>query len=266
MKIFYRLSDGSYPKERFEHATKDGCLQNFLKHFNCPDDEMFLYLDNVKDSTFEKYDRRNEFQKRQNSQAMCINILRTSAGSSAASFRAVLRAALVLDDDEIVYFVEDDYAHLHRSRKVLLEGIERSDYVTLYNHPDKYLPASQGGNPFIGDDRAEATKVFVTDSSYWMMTNSTTMTFATTVKTIREDQEVWFRFTDGSYPQDMDIFLALRELGRTLVQPIPTKSTHCEPAWAAHLHGTGIMDWNHHLEPVEYNEPVTLHEHLNKQG
>lgn len=274
MKIFYRLSDGSYPKVRFENATKDGCLQNFLKHFNNVDDEMFLYLDNVKDATFEKYVRRNEFQNTQRSEKSWarqsittpITIVRTNKGSSAASFREVLTVALGFDDDEVVYFVEDDYAHLWDSRRVLLEGIERADYVTLYNHPDKYLPASRGGNPLIGDDAAEATKVFVTDNSYWMMTNSTTMTFATTVKIIREDKDVWFKFTDGSYPHDMQIFLELREKGRTLVQPIPTKSTHCEPAWAAHLHGTGVHDWNEYLEALEYKEPVTLHQHMNREG
>ena len=276
MKIFYRLSDGSYPKVRFENATKDGCLTNFLKHFNNVEDEMFLYLDNVKDSTFEKYEgfvkfhnqtQRSPDHMRRQPVTTPITVIRTDEGSSAASFRRVLRQALLkFDDDEIVYFVEDDYAHLEGSREVLLEGIERADYVTLYNHPDKYLPASQGGNPLIGDDAAEATKVFVTDSSYWMMTNSTTMTFATTVKTIREDEDVWLKFTDGSYPHDMQIFLELREKGRTLVQPIPTKSTHCEPDWAAHLHGADVDDWNEYLAPVVYKEPVTLHQHMNREG
>ena len=46
----------------------------------------------------------------------------------------------------------------------------------------------------------------------------------------------------------MQIFLDLRAKGRTLEQPIPTKSTHCEPAWAAHLHGTGVSDWDKILE------------------
>ena len=92
------------------------------------------------------------------------------------------------------------------------------------------------------------------------------MTFATTVKTIREDKDVWFKFTDGSYPHDMQIFLELREKGRTLVQPIPTKSTHCEPAWAAHLHGADVDDWNEHLASEVYEEPVTLYQHLKAQG
>ena len=261
MKIFYRLSDGSYPKERFDNATKENCLRNFWKHFDDPSDEIILVLDNVTDDTFTKY---KALVKAHNTVddgprflagGLITSIIRTSAGSSAGSFRLVMDEALKLDDDEIVYFVEDDYAHLPNSRKVLLEGLERADYVTLYNHPDKYIPASKGGNPWIGDDAAEQTKVFVTESSYWMMTNSTTMTFATTVGVLREDESVWRKYTKESYPQDMQIFVSLRREGRTLIQPIPTKATHCEPAWAAHLHGTGIYDWNIYLKPTVPLQP-----------
>jgi hypothetical protein len=254
MKIFYRLSDGSYPKVRFDNATKKNCLRNFLNHFvfyygaTKDQDQLIVFADNVKDKTYDWIAALTETND--------FDVRRTNAGSSAGSFRLVLEEALKLDDDEIVYFVEDDYAHLPNSREVLLEGLERAHYVTLYNHPDKYIPASKGGNPLIGDDGAERTKIFVTDSSYWMMTNSTTMTFATTVSVLREDASIWRKFTEGSYPQDMNIFLTLKELGRSLVQPIPTKATHCEPTWAAHLHGTGIYDWNIYLKPTV---PLQIH-------
>jgi hypothetical protein len=255
MKIFYRLSDGSYKKERFPNATKENCLLNFLRHFNDPDDTMYLYLDNVRDETFMKFGKLFGNQKMLATILMAkpkmpIVMIRSYAGSSAGSFRLVMEHALDKEDDEQVYFAEDDYAHLEGSRKVLLEGLERAHYVTLYNHPDKYIPANQGGNPLIGEDAAEDTKVFVTDSSYWMLTNSTTMTFATTVGVLREDKDVWEALTRGTYPQDMKAFLTLREKGRSLAQPIPTKATHCEKAWAAHLHGTGINNWNEVLTNV----------------
>lgn len=240
MIIYYRLSDGSYPKVRFQNATKEKCLLNFWKTFLSPDDLMYLVLDNVKEETYQKF---SQMCHAECVKGMWVMALRTQGGSSAGSFRIVLDEALTLKDDKFVYFVEDDYAHLPGSRRVLLEGLERSHYVTLYNHPDKYLPASRGGNPLIGDDGAEATKVFVTDSSYWMMTNSTTMTFATSVETLREDKDVWLKYTEGTYPQDMNIFLELRQKGRGLIQPIPTKATHCEPAWAARLIGTGMVSW-----------------------
>lgn len=239
MIIFYRISDGSYPKLRFEKATKDGCFENFMKHFLIEGnnhDRIELYLDNVKNETWERWSVWSSLTQN-------IHVHRSDGGSSAAGFRIVLDAALLLPDDVKVYFVEDDYIHLPNSRQVLLEGLEKAHYVTLYNHPDKYIPASKGGNPLIGDDGAETTKVFVTQSSYWMLTNSTTMTFASKVGILREDESIWKRYTDGTYPHDMQIFLELRKRGRSLIQPIPTKSTHAMPEWAAHLHGTQFSSW-----------------------
>jgi len=221
MKILYRISDGSYKKERFQHATKQHCIENFLTHF--PKEEVTIYADNVRDETLEWIT------------ALGCETVRTNGGSSAAGFLIVMDAALELPDDETVYFVEDDYFHLPNSRMVLLEGLERSHYVSLYDHRDKYIPASMGGNPFIDDDAAELTKVFVTNSVHWKLTNSTTMTFATKVATLKEDAEIWKKYTSGTYPQDFKCFLELRENGRTLATPLPGYSTHCEPMWASPL-------------------------------
>lgn len=224
MKIFYRISDGSYKKERFPHATKQNCLENFLKHF--PKEEITIYADNVKDDTFAWLESYN------------INLKRTYGGSSAAGFRIVSEDSLLLPDNEIIYFVEDDYFHLENSYQAILESLERVDYISLYDHVDKYIPANQGGNPFIDEDMAEETKVFITKSRHWKLTNSTTMTFATKVKTLREDIDIWRRYTSETYPHDFQCFLTLRDKGRTLATPIPSLSTHAEIRWAAPL-----IDW-----------------------
>lgn len=225
MKIYYRISDGSYKKNRLRHATKKGCLENFLKHF--PKEEIIIYADNVKDDT---YNWLSTYE---------CELVRSNGGSSAGGFRIVMEAALQLPPEEIVYFMEDDYLHLTDSRKILLEGLTRAHYITLYDHPDKYIPAEHGGNPLIDLDAAEETKVFRTNSRHWKLTNSTTMTFATTVQTLMEDQEVWRKFTAGTYPHDFNCFIELRNMGRTLASPIPTLSTHCEVEWVA-----PFIDWD----------------------
>lgn len=227
MKILYRISDGSYKKERFIHATKKGCLENFLKHF--PTNEIIIYADNVKDETYEWI------------KTYGLDVVRTNGGSSAAGFRLVFDAALsIQDNNEIIYFVEDDYLHLPNSRQILIEGLERADYVTLYDCVDKYIPASMGGNPFIDEGASEETRVFLTKNRHWKLTNSTTMTFATTVGMLREDELEWRKYTQGTYPHDFKCFIELRQnKGRTLASPIPSLSTHCEPMWAAPL-----IDWN----------------------
>lgn len=226
MKVLYRISDNSNKsKLKFDHATKEHCLHNFLQHF--PVEEVTLYADNVKDSTYEYLN------------SLGVSVVRTKNANNAVSALHVLNEALQFDDVETVYFVEDDYLHRPNSRQVLLEGLDISRYVSLYDHPDKYIPAAHGGNPLIESDGGEITKVYLTKTSHWKLTNSTTMTFATTVKSLREDFNIWKKHCTGHIPHDFDAFIELREIGKSLITPIPSYATHCEQKWAAPL-----IDWN----------------------
>lgn len=242
MRILYRLSDNGYKKPKLSNATKLHCLENFIWNVSW---EFNLYLDKVSPETraaivdsdvllFQDHDK-----KRNNNSIQVEDIPEDKGGSSAASWRYVRDIALSFSDDEIVYFVEDDYLHLGGSYRAIIEGLERADYISLYDAPDKYVPAIRGGNPLIPDSGGEDTQVILTKSSHWKLTNSTTMTFATTVKTLKEDLNLWKQFTDGPHPHDFQAFLALREKGRSLITPIPSLATHCEPAWLAPL-----IDWN----------------------
>lgn len=230
MRVLYRISDNGYAKTKFPFATKIDCLENFTTVWNVGGNhysEIDLFLDHVAPETLQKLE---DFRTTQ------ITFRDIDAGSSAKSWRVVRDYALEnFPDDEIVYFVEDDYLHCHGSREYLLEAMGRADYVTLYDAPDKYVPAKAGGNPFIGDDGADISKVILTKNRHWRLTNSTTMTFACRVKTLREDKSIWDKWTEGSHPHDFECFLELRNNGRALLSPLPSLSTHCEPAWAAPL-------------------------------
>lgn len=226
MKVFYRISDGGNGwKVKFPFATKQHCLENFLKHF--PKEEVILCADNVRETTHQWL-----------STLGCSSIWRTSYGN-AYGFKKILQKALEYPDTEVIYFVEDDYLHRENSYTVLLEGLERADYVSLYDHIDKYMLPANGGNPLIGDDAAEETRVFLTKSTHWKLTNSTTMTFASTVNILREDYDIFDKNTNGTISQDFQSFLDLRARGRSLATPIPGYSTHCEVMWAAPL-----IDWS----------------------
>lgn len=225
MKVFYRISDNGYVKEKLPNATKKNCLLNFLEQW--PKEEITVCMDKCTPET-------TEFLMEYRDTAG-LHVVPIEGGSSAGSWRVVAEMALELPDDEIVYFVEDDYLHLDGSRQGILEAIERADYVTLYDAPDKYVPARYGGNPLIEDDGADSTRVILTKSRHWRLTNSTTMTFAVKVRTLREDMPIWKQFTDGTHPHDFQCFLELRKAGRALVSPIPSLSTHVEPVWLAPL-------------------------------
>ena len=171
INVYYRLSDGGYAKEKPHYVNNKNCLSNFLSRFQ--NENINIIADNISDETWDWINNLPTLP--------LLTVERTSLGSGAQSFNHALKQALDLSDDSVVYFVEDDYLHKENSSKVLLEGIKLgADYVTLYDHPDKYI---NGINPHVTDG-GEETKVFLTDSCHWKFTNSTTMTFATTVKTL----------------------------------------------------------------------------------
>jgi len=226
MKIIYRISDSGYNKVKPEYINNEFCLKNFCNvFFDCIYD-ILVIADNCSDDTITMIKKYIDH----------VNIRKVSVGHGAGTFNLALDMALGYDDETIVYFVENDYLHKEGSPKILVEGLQLGyGYVSLYDHPDKYM---NGANPFV-EDGGEVTRVMLTDSSHWKLTNSTTMTFASTVATLREDESILREFTKGSYPRDFEMFLALREKQKGLITPIPGYSTHGETAWLSPL-----IDWS----------------------
>ena len=227
MKILYRISNNSYSKLKLSHATKEYCLNNFLVRFNNIHNEIIIIADNVTDI------KLKEYLKTLNSVTITYTQL-----NNAQSFKFAYETALQFNDDEFIYFVEDDYLHRYKSNDILVEGVQLADYVTLYDHPDKYINSINGGNPFV-EDGGELTRVITSKSSHWKLTNSTTMTFASNVKTLKADYDIWKQYLTGSHPNDFQAFLQLRSKGKSLISSIPGMATHCEIAWLS-----PFMNWN----------------------
>jgi hypothetical protein len=61
------------------------------------------------------------------------------------------------------------------------------------------------------------------------------MTFAAKIKTLRKDEKILRKYTSGEHPYDFQMFLELRNIGRTLITPIPGYSTHGETTWLSPL-------------------------------
>ncbi len=211
IKHVYRICDNKDGKTRIGGLTKRQCFLNFINVFGTS--ELTVIADNTKEETA-------EFVK-----SFTDNIHITSLDNTK-SFMFALELAIQNDDDETVYLAEDDYLHLGDSGKIIEEGIGRADYVSLYDHPDKYMNPSP--NPLVCDG-GEDTKVILTDSTHWKYTNSTTMTVASKVKTLKEDYDIIRQCCAlKKRPDDFHIFSALRKLGRKIITPIPGRSTHCD--------------------------------------
>ena len=110
-----------------------------------------------------------------------------------------------------------------------------ASFVSLYDHPDKYITPENGGNPYCKGG-AEDTRVYLTKSCHWKITNSTTMTFAAKVSTLKKVEKTLRDYTTGTYPQDFKMFIDLMRNGKLLITPIPGYATHGETAWLTPLY------------------------------
>jgi glycosyltransferase involved in cell wall biosynthesis len=226
MKIIYRISDAGYNKVKPDYITNENCLRNFCNVFFDHIYDILVIADNCSDDTITMIKKYID----------PVNIRKVNIGHGAGTFNLALDEALRYDDSTIVYFVENDYLHKPNSDKILEEGFSLGyDYVALYDHPDKYI---NGANPFV-EDGGEVTRLMLTDSCHWKLTNSTTMTFAAKVSTLKQDETTLREFTSGTHPNDFQMFLALRDKQHGLITPVPGYSTHGETAWLSPL-----TDWN----------------------
>jgi hypothetical protein len=226
MKIFYRISDAGYKKNKPQYISNENCIKNFCKHFN--DQDILVIADNVcleTEKMISKY---------------VSNIHKVSIGHGAGTFNIALDMALDCGNNDVVYFVENDYLHKDKSQDIILEGIDLgADFVTLYDHPDKYMDPSVGGNKYCSGG-AENTRVYLTKSVHWKLTNSTTMTFASTVSALKDSKDILKKWTADKHPHDFNMFIELiTNRQKTLISCIPGYATHGETEWLSPL-----TDWS----------------------
>jgi len=225
MKILYRTSDTGYKKVKPDYINNENCLKNFVRVFNKHINDIIVIVDNPSDELLDSIKKYIPIN----------NIVIVKIGHGAGTFNTALDIALTFDDNEVVYFVENDYLHKDGSDIILMEGINMgAHFVSLYDHPDKYLDPIEGGNPHC-EGRSEITRVYLTDNSHWKLTNSTTMTFASKVSTLKKVEDILRKFTNGTHPHDFEMFTELRIMECSLVTPIPSYSTHGETKYLAPL-------------------------------
>lgn len=236
MNIVYRISDNSYSKERPDYITKERCLRNLCQTFSEHLTNIHILADRVSDDTYDMICKYVPVDR----------IDRTEIGHGAAVLHHYLKgiADKNIDTDTIFYFVEDDYLHKPTAPKIIEDGFNVGfDYVTGYDHPDKYLNPIEGGNPYC-NGRSEESRVYLGEYSHYKLTNSMTMTFAVKWRTMIEDIDIFLKWTverhPSHYPYDFYMFRELATIkGRRFGSSIPGCSTHGETRWLSPL-----TDWS----------------------
>lgn len=176
----------------------DGTLEQMLE------DDCYSYLKNIKNDNVE------------------INFYTIDAGSqrNSSEFIFNLINGTQTSEDSFVYLLENDYLHIKgwvmALNELALSGI-RFDYVSLYDHPDKYEHTPEFWEKY----KHLKSKVFHTDNVYWRTIPSTCMSFIVKKKIFKSDMRLFL------FLRDVFVFPVLRLLkGRILLCPIPGYATH----------------------------------------
>jgi hypothetical protein len=150
-----------------------------------------------------------------------IEIVRKYCGSEAASFLSMLEYVRdsAWDAQDTVVFLEDDYLVSPTWHSLIEEGLEIADYVSLYDHPDKY------SNVY----KSVRCLLFKQPKRHWRTTPSTTNSYAMKKQTLMRDMDIHMHFSTGvRVSRDHEKFLELWNMGRKLITCVPAAWSHEE--------------------------------------
>ena len=122
-----------------------------------------------------------------------------------------------IQQDDLIYFLENDYLHVPGWIYKIFELFQRYDgldYVSLYDHNDKYfLPMYDN----------LVSKIVTTETHHWRTTPSTCGSFVVSKQTFDQDYDIL-----SSMVGDHNKWLWLNQhRNRSVLSPIPGLSTHC---------------------------------------
>jgi hypothetical protein len=227
IKVFQRhclFSSNSEHKQRPEWFDREKCWNNLL---NTSDENTEINV------IFDGELNKEHFLSRSSEG---YNLICKQGGNDGNSFLNLLDYVYEqnIDNDIILYFLEDDYIHRPGWTNILREGFEYIgvDYITLYDHNDKYFL------PMYNDLQS---KIIATPSAHWRTIPSTTNTYAMKAKTFKQHYNIHKEYCDlvKGYTRDHDKFLRLWSEGSHLISCIPGYSTHCETEYLS-----PCIDWS----------------------
>jgi hypothetical protein len=134
------------------------------------------------------------------------------------------------------------------------------EYVTLYDHPDKYTAQYKGGEECI------VRKGF---HSHWRSSISTCMTFATTPRSLQRDFHLWLGWLqDATIPADHEIFsLLFKHWGhKSLGVSIPGHACHTDLTYSGTQGEVMMEPWAIKMMIDEHDRQLDAAEKKNLKG
>lgn len=232
LHVIYRSAPGdSKSDKRPIYFNKTNCLISFLSSYKKLQEGNRGDLIFLNDGEVSK-----EQNKLMNSvKSEIINLGGVGNSSSLKSAYGFLESKS-WDDDDMVYFAEDDYLYKEEAFPYLINAIydiDKADYFSLYDHPDRYTR--------VDDVDSGKGRVFISRNSHWRTIESTCQTYGVFVGILKKDLWIHKIGTLGNTPQGREMFRASQGIGkyflkfpkRVLVSPIPSLCSHMESEFLA---------------------------------
>lgn len=128
-------------------------------------------------------------------------------------------------DDDYYLFQECDYLYVPNAGKKMIEACDVFDFITPYDHPDKYK----------GELIPEKKDIRVVGNHHWRLTDSTTSTFMARGDMVRKELD---RFKQWGW-EDHKRWLDFNNHGYQLWSPMPSLATHMVEEFMA-----PCVDWD----------------------
>ena len=124
------------------------------------------------------------------------------------------------NNEDIVYFVEDDYIH---TKRAILEMLFTYEKISSMLNTDIFLlPADY---PFLYS-KSNSTKIFLGHKSHWRLVDESLVTFMTSKKIILQSMDAFMEMaTEWKYPWEKPLHDIYKNI--PCFSPIPSLSMHC---------------------------------------
>ena len=224
IEIFSRhcqFSKFSENRERVNGFSKEACYKNMKNTLDRSTSNLTFLMDGELNMHF--LNNEKEFK-----------VENIEGGSQAKSWDSALDYVKErnFNDEQIIYFVEDDYLHLNNWSDILLDGFELNiEHLSLYDHLDKYkLPLY----------KKLQSSILIGKKCHWRSVPSTTLSFAVKFKNFKKYFNIYKKFNliNEGKTKDHEMFLELWKNGSNLITPIPGYASHMDLAWLSPM-----IDW-----------------------
>jgi hypothetical protein len=253
--IYYRhtSTQRSHGKMRPEWFSHEKCFANLLSSIepNLRGGQVQLHLvfDGSESEMQADFVVRhlNELSEQHDDLRRVLHGHRISGGDQRKAWRAAVKLVKAHCEDgmihsrDLIYLLENDYVHrlgwIREIERLSQEGIHW-DYLTLYDHPDKYPDLCRHGDSKYY--RRLRTQLFATSTHHWRTIPSTCATYLLSRETFLRDHIL---LKMGIY--DFRLFWILTKIRRRrLLSPIPAFSTHCMWKFLS-----PCIDWRSEIDP-----------------